>query len=159
MRILTTELDQWSARLPNPGLWEWTMEKTRRQIKQDYKNTPKPMGVFLIRNMVSDKVFLGIGLDLPGILNRHKFQLAQGIHQNTRLQNDWTELGSANFAFEIVDQLGPVSAPGLDHEDDLKSLEKLWLEKLQPYGERGYNEPKLSRAEKLRRIAANQTED
>ena len=29
-----------------------------------------------------------------------------------------------------------------------------WLEKLQPFGDRGYNEPKLSRDEKLRRIAA-----
>jgi hypothetical protein len=131
------------------------MEKARKQIKQDYKNTPKPMGVFLIRNLVRDKVFLGIGLDLPGIINRHKFQLSQGIHQNTRLQNDWNKLGSRNFAFEILDQLGLASDPTVDHEEDLKSLEKLWLEKLQPYGDRGYNEPTLSRAEKLRRIAAN----
>lgn len=131
------------------------MEKARKQIKQDYKNTPKPMGVFLIRNLVSDKVFLGIGLDLPGIINRHKFQLSQGIHQNTQLQNDWNELGSRNFAFEILDQLGLASDPTFDYEEDLKSLEKLWLEKLQPYGDRGYNEPKLSRGEKLRRIAAN----
>lgn len=131
------------------------MEKARKQIKQDYKSTPKPMGVFLIRNLVSDKVFLGIGLDLPGIINRHKFQLFRGIHQNTRLQNDWNELGSRNFAFEILDQLGHPEGHSSDYQDDLKSLEKLWLEKLQPYGDRGYNEPKLSRLEKLRRIAAN----
>lgn len=131
------------------------MENARKQIKQDYKNTPKPTGVFLIRNLVSDKVFLGSGLDLPGIVNRHKFQLSEGIHQNTRLQNDWNELGSRNFAFEILDQLGLASDPTFDYEEDLKSLEKLWLEKLRPYGDRGYNVPSLSRAEKLRRIAAN----
>jgi hypothetical protein len=34
-------------------------------------------------------------------------------------------------------------------------LEDLWLEKLEPYGEKGYNERKLSREERLRMIAAN----
>jgi hypothetical protein len=37
-------------------------------------------------------------------------------------------------------------------------LEDLWLQKLKPFGERGYNLPKLSREEKLRRIAANRNE-
>jgi hypothetical protein len=34
-------------------------------------------------------------------------------------------------------------------------MEKLWLEKLQPFGDAGYNERKLSRAELLRRIGQN----
>jgi hypothetical protein len=34
-------------------------------------------------------------------------------------------------------------------------MEKLWLEQLQPFGDRGYNEPKLSRPERLRRINQN----
>jgi hypothetical protein len=32
-------------------------------------------------------------------------------------------------------------------------MEKMWLEKLEPYGERGYNEKKLTREERLKRIA------
>jgi hypothetical protein len=34
-------------------------------------------------------------------------------------------------------------------------METMWLEKLKPFRDRGYNERKLNREEKLRRIAAN----
>jgi len=50
--------------------------------------------------------------------------------------------------------LSPGTDPQADHRKELAFLEDLWLERLQPYGERGYNEPKISREERLRRIAA-----
>ena len=112
------------------------------------------MGVFLIRNNRNDKVFLGGSLDLPGIINRHKFQLDAGVHPNKTLQADWNELGSDNFAFEIVDELTPRAGAGVDYRAELAALENLWLERLQPFDERGYNLRKLSREEKLSRMAA-----
>ncbi|HEV7843177.1 MAG TPA: GIY-YIG nuclease family protein [Pyrinomonadaceae bacterium] len=130
------------------------MEKDKKRLKQEYRQTPRPMGVFLIRNNVNDKVFVGVSLDLPGIINRHRFQLTMGKHPNKRLQADWNEFGSESFAFEIFDQLSPRAEPEFDYRGELSYLEELWLEKLQPYDERGYNEPKLSREEKLRRMAA-----
>ena len=114
------------------------------------------MGVFLIRNNLSDKVFVGCRLDLHGIINRHRFDLTNGSHRNKQLQSDWNELGSNNFAFEIVDELAAREGAKVDYRAELSSLEKLWLEKLQPFGERGYNEPPLSRAERLRRLASKQ---
>ena len=129
------------------------MEEDKKQLKKDYQQNPRPMGVFLIRNNLSDRVFLAAGIDLQGLINRHKFQLQHGNHPNKSLQADWNELGSANFAFEIVDELQPPNDPAFDARAELVVLENLWLEKLQPFGERGYNELKLSRAERLRRIA------
>ena len=111
------------------------------------------MGIFLIRNNLNDRVFVSSGLDLHGIINRHKFDLTNGSHRNRQLQLDWNELGSNNFAFEIVDELAAREGADVDYRAELNSLEMLWLEKLQPFGERGYNEPPLSRAERLRRIA------
>ena len=117
------------------------------------------MGVFLIRNNLNDKVLLGVSLDLPGIINRHKFQLNAGVHPNKTLQADWTELGSDKFAFEIVDELSPREGAVVDYRVELESLENLWLERLQPFGERGYNQPKLSREAKLRRMAEKRRND
>lgn len=111
------------------------------------------MGIFLIRNNLTDRVFIGSGLDLHGIINRHRFDLTNGSHRNKQLQSDWNELGSNSFAFEIVDELAAREGTNVDYRAELKSLEKLWLEKLQPFGKRGYNEPPLTRAERLRRIA------
>lgn len=133
------------------------MDKDKKLLKNEYKQTSRPMGVFLIRNMVTDKVFVGVSLDLNGIINRHKFQLKMGVHPNARLQADWNNLGSDKFAFEILDEINPRENSHVDYREELAFLEKLWLEKLQPYDERGYNEKKLSREERLRRIAANRS--
>ena len=130
------------------------MPATRKELKDQYLQSHRPMGVFLIRNNVNDKVFVGSSLNLPGIINRHKFSLQQNGHASKSLQADWNELGSNAFSFEIVDELAPRGNPGVDYRQELEMLENLWLEKLQPYGERGYNEKKVSRAERLQKIAA-----
>ena len=135
------------------------MAEKKKQLKKAYRQNPPPMGVFLLRSMVNDKVFVGVGQDLNGIINRHRFQLTNNIHPNTRLQSEWNEFGSNNFAFEILEQLNPQDAPHLDYREELAALEQLWLEKLKPFGERGYNEPPLSREEKLRRIAAKRSSE
>ena len=132
--------------------------KDKRQLKREYQQTPRPMGIFVIRNNRNDKVLVGSALNLPGIINRHRFALERGVHANKRLQADWNEAGSDNFAFEIVDELSPSVQGEVDYRKELTSLEDLWLKRLQPYGERGYNEPKISREERIRRIAAKRNE-
>lgn len=131
----------------------------KKRLKKEYLETPRPMGVFLIRNMANDKVFLGAGLDLVGRMNRHKFQLTKGNHPNQRLQSDWNETGGSNFAFEILDQITPQADPAFDSKAELEFMEKLWLQELQPFGERGYNARKLTRGEMLARIAANRLDE
>lgn len=130
------------------------MQSDKKKLKRDYQQDRRPAGVFQIRNMANEKVFVAAGINVQGIINRHKFQLEMGGHQNTELQADWKEFGSQGFAFEILDQMLPRSDPNHDPREDLASLKKLWLEKLKPYGDRGYNERELNRAEKLRQIAA-----
>lgn len=134
------------------------MKHNKRKLKKSYQQSTRPMGVFLIRNNLTDKIFLGAGLDLPGIMNRHKFQLQRGI-PNKSLQDDWNNLGSNNFAFEIIDELTSRDGVELNYREELNFLEKLWLEKLQPFGERGYNLQKPSQAKMLRRISLNQNRE
>jgi hypothetical protein len=129
------------------------MQPDKKKLKRDYQQNTRPMGVFLIRNNINDKVFLGVSLNLDGIINRHKFQLKNGIHANKALQADWQKFGSGNFAFEIVDELTPSQDASRDYGQELALLAKLWLEKVQPFAERGYNERKQTRSEMLRRIA------
>jgi hypothetical protein len=135
------------------------MKESNKQLKKDYQQTPRPMGILLIRNNRNDKVFLIASVDLPGAVNRHKFQLNAGGHANKTLQADWNQLGADAFAFEIVDELTPRSDLKLDYRAELTSLEDLWLEKLQPFGDGGYNLPKLSREAKLKRITAKQLQN
>jgi len=129
------------------------MENKRKELKKAYKQNRTPMGLYQVRNIVNDKVLIGTALNLPGILNSQKFQLSHGNHPNKTLQAEWHEFGSENFSFEILDELTPTEAQGQDYREELAFLEEFWLEKLQPYGERGYNELKKGKDEMLRLIA------
>lgn len=128
------------------------MGNTKKELIREYKQNPRPMGVFHIYNLINNKELIGAGLNLPGLLNRHKFQLSMGNHPNKILQAEWNQFGSENFAFEILDELQPKPDPNYDYSADLAFLEELWLEKQEPYGDRGYNEKKKGKEEKLRLI-------
>ena len=118
-----------------------TEKDRRKQLKQEYKQTPRAMGIYQIRNIVNGKVFVGSSKNLDGIFNRHRFGLTNGGHINKDLQKDWNDLGQEHFAFEILEQLKPNDDPQYDYTEELQIMEELWLEKLQPYQERGYNKP------------------
>ena len=115
----------------------------RSELKLEYKNRPKNIGIFQVKNKKNNKIFVGASLSLDKAFNRFIFGLSYGdIHQNQELMKDWQEDGPENFEYEILDQLKPVDDPLYDYKEDLKTLEELWLEKLQPYDEKGYNQRK-----------------
>jgi group I intron endonuclease len=114
----------------------------KRKIKEHYKQTVLPMGIYQIKNLVNGKVFIGSAKNLPGKFNSHRFQLKQGSHMNRALQEDYSHFGEKKFSFEVLDYLEPKEDPKYDYAADLAVLEEMWIEKLQPYGERGYNKRK-----------------
>ncbi len=108
-------------------------------LSREYKNTPRTMGIGLVRNTANGKILLLAGRDIPALLNRHRAQLRLGVHRNLELQQDWKALGEEGFAFEVVDTLSPKDTPGHDPVEDLRALEQLWLEKLTPFEPAGYH--------------------
>jgi hypothetical protein len=112
----------------------------RKEQIRKYKETPRPMGVYRVHCVENDKSLVGSSVDIQARLNRHQAQLRLGGHPVKELQADWNRLGADFFRFEVVDTLTPSDEPGYDHAKDLRLLEEMWLEKLAPYGNRGYNE-------------------
>jgi len=55
------------------------------------------------------------------------------------IQEDWNADGPENFVFEILEVVKVKDDPHFDLRDELTLLEQIWLEKLQPIGDRGYN--------------------
>ncbi|MGE0825403.1 MAG: methyltransferase domain-containing protein [Candidatus Binatia bacterium] len=111
----------------------------RKALIREYKERLHPMGVYLVRNTVKGKSLVGVSVDLPAMLNRHRAQLRFGTHVNRALQHDWNEFGPEAFEFHILDTLKASDRPDYDPSDDLRILEDLWLEKLSPFEDRGYN--------------------
>jgi len=133
------------------------MSNRKKELKEQYKQTHTPMGVYQIHNLANDKIFVGAAMNLPGILNSNKTQLRAGNHPNKRLQAEWNEYGSDRFAFEVLDELSASEGPDHDYKAELAFLEELWLEKLEPYGEQGYNERKKGKEERLKEIMQRRT--
>ncbi len=117
----------------------------RQELKRAYREQPKPAGVFQIKNTVNGKVFLGSSLNLNGPLNSHKFLLKSGVHKNKPMQAEWNSYGPAAFVFEILEEVKVTDDPHFKLSDELTLLEEIWLEELQPFGDRGYNTSKAIR--------------
>ncbi len=103
-----------------------------------YKENPRPAGLFAVRNMAEGTLFVGASTDLPGILNRQRFQLELGSHPDKALQADWNRLGPELFAFEVLDELSVSTEPGYDPREDLAVLCEMWLGKLSSAGQSLY---------------------
>jgi hypothetical protein len=114
----------------------------RKAIKREYKETYRPAGVFQLRNTTNGRLFVGSSPNLPAMSNRLRMTLDAGTYVlHPELQRDWKALGGDAFVFEVLEELEPPEGPGWDPSDDLAALEALWLEQLEPWGEKGYNRP------------------
>ena len=111
----------------------------RKAVIRGYKESRRPMGVYCVRNTANGKLLVGKSTDLPSILNRQRAQLRAGSHPNPTLQQDLIEYGAEAFEVEVLDTLEAPARADYDPTADLGTLERMWLDKLSPFGERGYN--------------------
>jgi hypothetical protein len=116
-------------------------EETRRALTRHYKETPRPAGVFVIRNKLSGRVYVAGSLDVEGAMNRARFELNMPAHRNKALQQDWNAHGAAHFTFEVIDRIKEREDPDFDRKAELDRLLPLWQEELQCFGPNGYNTP------------------
>lgn len=110
----------------------------KQELKRLYKEMKTEAGIYQIKNTINQKILVVAAANLKTI-NGKRFGLQRGVHMNKALQNELNEFGPDAFAFEILEILEKKEEGFFDLNDALKKLEKKWLDKLQPYGERGYN--------------------
>ncbi|MFI8685946.1 GIY-YIG nuclease family protein [Rossellomorea sp. NPDC077527] len=114
----------------------------KRELKQQYKETPVEAGIFQIKNGQNNKIYIGSTKNLR-TLNGIKFMLENnGFTTSKALQTEWKQFGKEAFTFELLEKLKKNDDPFVTEKEALAELEEKWLEKVQPYGERGYNHQK-----------------
>ena len=114
--------------------------KSRKELLTDYKNKKFPIGVFQIRNTVNNKILIDWSINMEKIWNRHRTELVFGGHRNPTLQKEWNEFGEQAFVFEILAEVKQ-SDQGTEeqYKKEAKELAKMYIEELQPFGDKGYN--------------------
>jgi hypothetical protein len=110
----------------------------RKALKQEYKEMKTEAGVYQIRNTANGKVLV---VSTPNLktMEGKRFQLKMGSHKNPKLQAEWKQFGEDAFVFEVLGVADEKIDGAFARQEELKKLEERWLEKLQPYGDRGYN--------------------
>lgn len=111
----------------------------RKQLLEKFKQIKTYMGVIQIKNNTNGKIYLAAYPNLKNKWFTLQEQLATGRHANGQLQKDWNELGAQAFSYEVLEE--KETSEVTDMRWELKQIIKPWLEKLQPYGDRGYNKP------------------
>jgi len=115
---------------------------TKEELKKEYKLNPPKMGIFRITNTKNNKIYLIASKNLPAAHNRFPFSLRTGNYFIGELQKEWDEFGESAFAFDDLDVLEFQEDPNYNYTEDLETLLQLWLDRLQPYGEKGYHKKK-----------------
>jgi len=60
-------------------------------------------GIYLIKNILDDKVYIGSSVNLKDRRYKHFWMLEKGIHDNQHLQNSYNKFGEEKFKFEILE--------------------------------------------------------
>lgn len=110
----------------------------KKELKQQYKEIKTEAGVFQVRNTQNQKILIDSTRNLK-TLNGKLFQLNTGIYPNQRLAEELQQYGPDAFMIEVLEVLEKPDDPFFDEKDALKKLQAKWMEKLQPFGDRGYN--------------------
>lgn len=91
----------------------------------------KVSGIYEIRNLKNNKVYVGSATNLKNRLTTHKRLLLTNNHFNTHLQSSFNKNGIEFFEFKIIEECSI---------DDLLKREDFWIEKYQATNKSfGYN--------------------
>lgn len=69
----------------------------------------KVSGIYQIKNICNDKVYIGQSSDILKRFYNHKSELKRNKHTNKHLQRAWNTYGQNNFSFDILEECEIVS--------------------------------------------------
>jgi len=111
----------------------------KKQITKDYKQQKQPAGIYVVHNKIENKMYIGTSKNLPAVVRRFEFTLQMESFPYQELIDDYKKLGKENFDIKILDELELKNETDKEIDNELNSLEELWIEKLKSDGVSFYN--------------------
>lgn len=74
--------------------------KPKLYTNKDLKNKS---GIYQIRNLVNNKIYIGSSCNLYKRKRTHFYELKNNIHKNSKLQKSFNKYGEQNFIFEVIE--------------------------------------------------------
>lgn len=106
-------------------------------------------GIYKIRNILNNKIYIGSSYNIFARWNQHKQGLNKNKHNNKHLQNAWNKYGVENFEFSIIEEC---------EEINTLEREQFYLDKYKTFDkEYGYNISKSATAPMMGRKFSKET--
>jgi len=102
----------------------------RRALARQARDAFPPMGVYAIRDHATGTVRVATSGNVPGAINRARFELRHRSHKDKALQAAWDRDGPERFSFEVLALVKERSEPGFDYAGELAELEALYRAEL-----------------------------
>lgn len=87
----------------------------------------KIIGIYIVFNRISKKVYIGSSIDVVSRLRKHKNQLKLGKHPNRHLQLSFNKHGLESFKFTVIFQCEKDTT-----DNKLRQLEQEFINKVKP---------------------------
>jgi len=84
----------------------------------------KRSGIYQIKNITNNHVYVGSAVDIEGGFRTHKSSLNKKKHHSIYLQRAWNKYGASNFVFEILESV--------DVLENLIKREQFYLDEINP---------------------------
>ena len=91
---------------------------------------PTASGIYKITCTANKRIYIGSANNLYRRQYEHFRVLRQNKHHNPHIQRAWNKHGEQSFTFEVLELVLPMS---------LTAREQYWLNKLKPFGRKGFN--------------------
>ena len=89
-------------------------------------------GIYIIKNLVNNKVYVGSAFNLSNRFSTHKYRLRRNKHRNKHLQSAYNLYGERNFLFEVLEFV--------ENKEDILEREQYYLDLFSCYDRnKGYN--------------------
>lgn len=106
------------------------MDTVPHSARNDNLDIPRAPGIYKITCLVNKRIYIGSAIDLRQRKSDHFKVLRGNRHHNRYLQRAWNKYGEGAFTFEVWELVLPMS---------LTAREQYWLDKLKPFGRKGFN--------------------
>ena len=109
---------------------------SRRDLARRARDAFPPMGVFVVRNLASGRARVKSSRNVPGAINRLRFELGLGTHPDKTLQAEWNAVGADGISMDVLELVREREDAAFDYAGELRFLEDLYRLELEQGGAR-----------------------
>jgi len=106
-------------------------KQSKKELKEQYRNREEIGGVYCIRCIAADRLWVKATTNLDSAKNRFAFNVSMNSSPETGMLESWKKYGASSFSFEVLEEIKKKETQtSKEFSDDVDTLLEIWQEKL-----------------------------